>query len=58
MQDRLGELIFKAQAAGRKDWVEWASGALDQGAAKAHRFAKEPEPWKPTTACGGGQGHC
>ena len=49
VQDRLGELILKAQAAGRKDWVEWASGALDQGAAKAHRFAREPEPWNPTT---------
>ena len=48
VQDRLGELILKAQAAGRKDWVEWASGALGQGAAKVHRFAREPKPWKPT----------
>ena len=49
MTTRLEQLVHEAQGAQRKAWTEWASRAMDQGAGRAHRFTKEPKPWKPTT---------
>ena len=49
MTTRLEQLVHEAQGAQRKAWTEWAARAMDQGAGRAHRFTKEPKPWKPTT---------
>eukprot|EP00972_Heterocapsa_arctica_P014907 2195084-Heterocapsa_arctica.AAC.1 len=46
-QVRLDKLVMEAQNSSK--WNQWASESFQRGAGRAHKFAKEAKPWKPTS---------
>eukprot|EP00972_Heterocapsa_arctica_P037992 5592350-Heterocapsa_arctica.AAC.1 len=60
MKARLEELASKAQVDSKAEWNLWATESFLKGAGRAHKFAKEAKPWKPTSVLmqDGIRSHC